>query len=289
MIELLAVYHWTIAAGIITAVTLALIGSQLASRSQSVQALVISQGSSLGAVGGFGLLHLLHDSHEHGDFSLLSLPLAGSLLFGTCAAFLCERLIRPGLPARNTHYMSIFAVFLSLTYLVTALVPSLETHMATQFFGDLAVISNQESLFSLAISLVSLILLFRFWREISEASFDVATFGRVLPGRSKPAINRLFTVLSLVTICVSIQFMGLLFTISSLFLVPVILSKKLQGLKIYTIGTALIAAIGTFSGFIISLWHGTLPTVPAISLSFLLIGSIGIAMSQLTSNLRDRN
>mgnify|MGYP001121581095 CR=1 FL=1 len=273
MTELLSVYHWTIAAGVLTSVALALIGSQLASRSQSVQALVISQGSSLGAVAGFGFLHLLDSSHDHGEFSLLSLPLAGSLLAGSGAALLCEKMIRPSLPARNSHYIALFAIFLSLTYLVTALVPSLETHMATQYFGDLAVITDRESQLSLVIAFIALCLLGHFWRTISAASFEIATFGRVLPGGSKPAVNRLFVGLALITICVSIQFMGLLFTISALFLVPVILSHKLEGLWNYTIATALIAAIGTVSGFILSLWHGSLPTVPAITLSFLLIGA----------------
>src|SRR5690606_36458631 len=112
MIQLLSIYVWTIFAGVMTAAALTLIGSQLASRGQSVQALVISQGSSLGAVAGFGLLHLFHYSHDHGDFSLFSLPLLGSLLAGTGAALLCERIT---LPARNTHYIALFAVFLSLT------------------------------------------------------------------------------------------------------------------------------------------------------------------------------
>lgn len=272
MMALLPLYGWTIVAGSLMAVVLAWIGSQLASRGQSVQALVISQGSSLGVVGGLSLLHLFHPEHDHGTVPFFSWPMIGSLLIGAFSALICERVIKPGQPARNTYYIALFAALLSLTYLVTALVPSLESHMTSQFFGDLALISeNAAKGTSIAVALVWGVLIYS-WRIVTESSFDIATFGRILPNRTKANMNRLFVVVTLVTLCLSIQLMGLLFTISALFIVPVVVGQGMKSLKVYTFTIAVTAALGTVTGFVLSLWHGRLPTVPTIAFSFLVSG-----------------
>jgi ABC-type Mn2+/Zn2+ transport system permease subunit len=94
----------------------------------------------------------------------------------------------------------------------------------------------------------------------------MAMFGQ---SDSRPALRWLFLVMTLVTIGFSIQILGLLFTLGSLFIPTTGLARKGVHLKQHTIEVAMSAAIGSALGLLISLRFTDLPTVPCIALALL--------------------
>ncbi len=268
MISLFLLYKWTLLAGTLTALGLSLVGAQIASREQSVQTLVVSQASSLGIMLALALSHLIvgHESEK------AIIPLLFSFLFAAGFYLICETFVPSKMPSRNSYYIGIFSALLSLTYAVTALVPSLETHMGASFFGDLAVISDLEAILMCFISSVVLHFMLRRWREVTDLSFMMAIFSGTILGKRKRKLERSFLIMALILICSGIQFMGLLYTLTALFLPALAVSGLRLNLKGLTMLLSFVAVFGSLLGFSFSLVHGKLPTVPAIALSFLLIG-----------------
>lgn len=271
MWTLLSLYAWTIAAGSLAAICLALIGSQLAGRGQSVQCLVVSQGSSLGVTCGMALATLISSAHAP---EAAWLPLGCSLAFGAAFHLICERWVPAAVSSRDTFYIGLFAGLLSITYSVTSLVPSLESHMVATFFGDLAVISEEAARFMAFFAGVALVLLMVIWKAVSEQSFDKAIFGTTLKSRREKHIDALFVSLSVAMLCLAIQYMGLLFVISSLFLPSVFVGLFSRGLRPFTGFLVVTAAVGSVAGFVFSLWQEKWPTVPAIVLAYCVVGMI---------------
>jgi zinc/manganese transport system permease protein len=270
MTMMLGIYLWTILAGMVAAAGLALIGAQLASREQGVQALVVSQASSLGVVVGIGVLHVLFGEQDNDHIGIL--PLATALVFGSGAFLAGEKFIRADWPARNSYAVALFALLLSLKYLVTSLVPSLESHLAASFFGDLAVVSDPEAQWLFLLGTAVLLLLAFSWKKISMQSFEIAIFGRISGGRIARRTSLSFLVIALGMICLSIQYLGLLFTLASLFLPTLILSGSARNLNVYTFAVVGLAVLGSLTGFLASLWHGQMPTVPAIAVAYVILG-----------------
>jgi len=273
MWTLLSLYAWTIVAGSLAATCLALIGAQLAGRGQSVQCLVVSQGSSLGVTCGMALAAWIPALMQaHGSMSWL--PLICSLAFGAVFHLVCEKLVPAAISSRDTFYIGLFAGLLSITYSVTSLVPSLESHMVATFFGDLAVISEEAARFMAVFAGAALVLLAVIWKTVSEQSFDRAIFGVTLRSRREKKINVLFVALSIAMLCLGIQYMGLLFVISSLFLPSIFVGLFSRGLKQFTGFLVATAAVGSVAGFVFSLWQEKWPTVPAIVLAYGVVGLI---------------
>lgn len=270
MIALLSIYTWTVFAGAVAAVSLALIGAQLASRGQSTQCLVISQGCSLGATLGLAVTTL----SGHDIASATGLPLLISLCFATVLYVLCEKYVPRSLPSRNTFYIGLFALLLGVTHAVTSLVPSLESHMAANFFGDLAVTSDAASKILILAGLASISVLLLYWKQITNRSFDTAIFGSQRNTRSGAMTDAIFMAATILMLGLAIQSLGFLFTVSSLFLPSLIIGLSAVGIKPFTISIALAAAIGAISGFVFSLWQESWPTVPAIALSYVLVSTI---------------
>jgi zinc/manganese transport system permease protein len=266
MMVLLVAYKWTLLGGVIGGAALALVGSQLASRSQSVQTLVISQAAALGTVLGLAI-NIFLGTHAHG-FSFV--PLLFGFLFASFFYGLCEIIISHRWPSRNTYYVGIFGLLLSVTHAIVSLVPGLEMHMAASYFGDLSVASDLDSLAMAAIGVIGLTFFGRCWRQVTALSFDVVTFGIGPQGPTDRKVQRMFVVLSLVTLSASIQLMWFLFTLSCLFLPTMVMARTNLGLRGLQGRLVFGTAVGVTLGFIFSLWHGKIPTVPCIGAALLL-------------------
>ena len=280
MSELLDIYGWTIVAGAVMATVLALIGAQISSREQAVQALVISQASSLGVVIALAVMagvYGLDIDHAHG------IPLLASLSVGGLSLAFCDKFISPSWPARNTYYVGIFGILLSVSYMITALVPALESHMSASFFGDLALISDSDAKILIAVGGLALILIIAFWRKITELTFDIAVFSDSLNARANPLIHYGFVALTILVLCLSIQFMGFLFSVTSLLVPALFFSRAARSFTSFTWLTALTGIGGASLGFLASLHHGRLPTVPAIAVAYIVIGAALAAVLSLAS------
>jgi zinc/manganese transport system permease protein/iron/zinc/copper transport system permease protein len=167
--------------------------------------------------------------------------------------------------SKNTTFAFVFALLLAVGYLVASLFPALESHMAQVYFGDLATLTTFDSQISIGVSAVCLTVLLVWLKPISNQSFEWAIFGELVTRKVSSLDQIGFKLVTLVMLCLSVQFVGFLFTIAMLFL-PTALMTYLEskGLARHNVLTALLAATSTLIGFSLSLFFTRLPTVPAI-------------------------
>lgn len=258
--ELLMIYKWSLPACVVTAVALSLIGAQWTARGQSAQIFVLSQGSSLGVVLGL-VLNIFFGT----DLHFLNLLLGFSLGWGT---LLFSNSVASVRTDRNHIYLTLFVLFLALTYLLTSLAPSLESHMASAYFGDLAVMSDGAAQLLTVFSGAALIFLLRQWSHLSRASFQISNSSFI----HRQWWHVGFEILTLMLTAASVQNMGYLFTIGSLFIGTSFAASRSQDLKSYTAKMTAIAACGSFLGFTLSLFSPNTPTVPAVIVGQILMG-----------------
>jgi ABC-type Mn2+/Zn2+ transport system permease subunit len=262
--ELISLFFLTICSGLISSLNLSLIGAQLASRGQSVQSMVLAVGMSLGIILTMGLTHNLDEQHT---FHLL--PILGGIFFGISLLLLTQLIAKKIQGNKSSYFISIYAILLALTHLVTNIIPGLETHMAQNYFGDIAVMNDEENYINLFVSGFSLIVLLKFWKKISFVSFQTAIFGGSYWQLGSKKVNWIFWFFSILILIMSIHFLGFLFSLALLFIPSALLMKKDKSLRLFTGQLLLLSAISEITGFLVSLYFGNLPTTPVIILALL--------------------
>lgn len=260
MMELLALYTWTLIAGVLAAPVLALLGIQLATRDRSMQTLCVGQGALVGVLLGLGLLHQWEDTWIGSIGPFFSAVLVSALTFvGT------DILVSKRMASKNTLFTFVFALLLAMGNLVSAVFAALESHMAQIYFGDLATLSILNSKIVIGASIVSLSILVLGFRSISNRSFELAIYGGTADNQKSDRSLVLFKLLTLIVLCFSVQFVGFLYTIALLFLPTAILSfLKNKQLKVHAVLCAVTSALSVLIGFSLSLKFTRLPTVPTI-------------------------
>ncbi len=284
MTNLFVLYQWTILGGAFAAVALALLGAQLSTRDRAMQTLCVGQGAMVGVLLALGILPLI--GIEHSDL----MPFLAA--FGVSAAvfLFTDGLAAARMASRNTAFAYTFAVLLAAGYLVSALFPALESHMAQVYVGDLATLSNHEAIATAIASLVAGAILASGWRRFSHQSFECALFGEPSASRQAPGRMTLFRFLTLAMLCVSVQFLGFLFTVALLFLPTGILSRmKTKGLALHLSLCAAVALVASVSGFLLSLNFTRLPTVPMIVVMLTILASLIVGAEALTVGSRRRS
>jgi zinc/manganese transport system permease protein/iron/zinc/copper transport system permease protein len=262
LFELLAIYKWTLPSSVLMALGLALIGAQWTAREKSTQIFVLGQGTSLGIVLGLAL-NVLLDSDHHFYSLLLGFSLGWVVLLITDLLF--ERKAN-----RHHAYLALFVLFLSLTYLITSMVPSLESHMAAAYFGDLAVMSDRGAQTCAVAALISVVWLLRSWTSLTMSSFQVVNQSLI----HKVGSEKIFDLATLLLTALAVQSMGYLFTLGSLFISTSFASVRSKDLRQYVSHLILISTFGTALGFTLSLLSTVIPTVPAVMLGQFVIGSL---------------
>jgi len=256
MLALLHIYWLSILGCTLLGGGLALLGAQLAARDRAMQTLCIGQGATLGVLFGIGLGQVLHAS----DLFQVTLPFAFAFTGSATTYLISERVVTIKSASSNTHFTAIFASLLGGGYLVSALFPALENHMAQKYFGDIATISEQSARFVLVFALLLLGCMLKFQRNISRDSFATAILGARLS-----TSNFFFSIATLITISLSVQLVGFLFTVACLFIPTSIQSfNRRIGLKRHLLTCLGIAAFSCCMGFVVTLWQTNLPTVPTI-------------------------
>ena len=275
MILLIGLYVWAILAGMVAAPSLAILGVQLATRDRAMQILCIGQGAMLGVLLGIGALH----GFEGGILMTVG-PFFSALLVSSFTYVVTEMVVKEGVASKNTVFTFIFALLIAISHLVSSLFPGLETHMSQIYFGDLATLSVLDSKIMLVAGLFLLAGLVIFTNSISKGSFEMAVFGKVLNDRGRGEVA--FKLVALLTLCLSVQFVGFLFTVGMLFIPTAILSRmQTRGLKLHLTICALLAVSSTLIGFLLSLWQTRLPTVPTIVFLVFLEASLVVGMERL--------
>lgn len=284
MPELLALYAWTIVAVAITGGALALIGSQISARHSAIKSLVISQSSALGVVVAIAsqplLKPYLQDFAAHPAVNYVVGFVVTLFVYGICTLVLGQRHA-----AKNTFYIGVFAVLTALTYLMTALTPTLESHVVASFFGDPTFISPEEAQGISVLALNVLVFTLVFWRSISAWSFQVATFSRPPISPQLGRVQVAFNICSLLLLYSSVLLMGLLFTLSALLLPVILLAGATHHNRLFKALIVPVAAIGCGGGFMFSLWQGTLPTTPCITLALVVTGGSAALVLALLSRM----
>ncbi|HRK06559.1 MAG TPA: metal ABC transporter permease [Pseudobdellovibrionaceae bacterium] len=285
MSELILIYKWSILAAVVVSSALALIGTQLAARQQAMQTLVVSQSASLGVVLALGLLASWHGEHTHPHEPSLWPTLSG-FLFALAMGLVSQKLIRTKWPSRNTYFIALFCLLMALNACVIAISPGLEAHTSAAYFGDLAVSSEVEAqLLSVLGILVGLGMLMA-WRRLTGISFNLMSFELPPLRRRDRQLDWAMNLAGFILIAGAVQFLGLLFTLASLFLVPVILVRWHRSLRGLAVRILLATGVGAGVGFWISLsWgDGRLPTVPTMALTLPLSAWLIYLLGRLLSS-----
>ncbi len=277
MFALLQIYAVAVGAGVIMAPTLSLLGAQLAARDKAMQTLCVGQGATLGVLLGLGTLKIL----DAPDLAIHLGPFVTAVLCSIGTYLFSDRITKKHQSSKNTFFTAIFATLLGSGYLVCAIFPPLENHMTQVFFGDLATLSNWESVLAMVIGIVSMMILTLWWRSISYESFRLAVFGGShKKGKSRVSVG--FEILAILLLSFSVQFLGFLFTISALFL-PTVLAKLSANrhLKQHLISIALLSSVASAVGFVLSLQYSRLPTVPMILLVMVGLGILTLGVEKI--------
>lgn len=285
MVELLGIYRWTILSGGLLASALALLGCHLAARDRATQTLCVAQGATLGALLGIGVLHSLSAQESRVHYS----PLFSALAVAALAFAAGEGVSKGRSASRNTYLVSLFVALLAASMLVSALFPALESHMAQVFFGDLATLTDRDA--GLAAGGATLALAWLVWRRrwLASQTFEMAVVPEAAATSRYPTDVAWFGALSLALLALSVQFVGLLFTAGCLFLPTALLAgARTAGLSRHLITCSAVAAVGSASGFALSLFWPRLPTVPTIVAVILLLAGSARAFSFFAGDSRSR-
>jgi len=262
MANMIAIYALAILASTAYAIALSLIGIHLAARDRSMQALCAGQGAMFGTLVGIGLVQQFSEILEN------VAPFITAAIGSMLAFFLSEKFVGKKKSSRNTYFIAIFSILVAFSHLVSCIFPSLESHMAQRYFGDLATMSTQEGKVIIAVAILSLIFLFARCKALTRESFDSAILG--YESLISPSF---FGIIALVVIALSVQVLGFLFTMSCLFLPTAFAAHgNRSGLWQHIIFCILIAGVSTALGFILSLYVSHAPTVPVIVLTMLMMG-----------------
>lgn len=270
MMTMLALYKTTLFAGAAMAGALSLIGMQLAARDRAMQTVCVGQGASVGVIFGLGLFHWIGEHGTEGSWS--ALPLLCGLLFSMATLWLSGRLVEGRIASKNTVFAFVFALLIALSHLLGSLFPGLETHLTQIYLGDLSTLTETNSRIAAIIGVAAMWFLWRGLKPITLASFDGHLVGDKRVLNRDNLYVRGFWVVALLVICLSVQFLGFLFTIACLFLPTAMFSFfRRAGLRRHLfqcVGSSVVAAFG---GFLLSLQFTRLPTVPSVVLVLFLI------------------
>lgn len=259
MLIMLGLYKWPLCAGVLAATALSQLGVQLATRDRAMQTMCVAQGAMFGVLLSLGTFGIGNESLSS------SIPLVGALSFAAICFLVSEWVANLRPASKNTFFAFIFAFLLSMSHLISSMFPALENHLAQIYFGDLATLGEKESQYTLIFSVCSILILTRLRYRFSVGSFNHAVYGMHNQIRRNFWDRNVFNFIALTTICLSVQYLGFLFTISLLFVpTAVLIFSPTTGLIRHLLYCSIFAAIGTLGGFLLSLRYTHLPTVPAI-------------------------
>jgi len=261
MNELLTLYWPTIVAAALCAGALSFVGAILVTRQAGVQALAVSQSAGLGV--SLGLLFTqIYFADGHIEHTLLP------LIFGLSSSALgfagTENLARKS-QSPTVIYLGSFVLFWGMSQLLMGFFPVVESHSSAIYFGDLVTLTRGESFFFMALALTCGGALALTWKKQAELAFTASILEEPFNFR-RPA-DLLFYFIALLLLCFSVQLLGLLFTLATLFLPTAVYGfSSRPGAGRHLLRASLSAGIATALGFILSLSDGRFLTTPLIAI-----------------------
>lgn len=236
-----------------------------------MQTLCLGQGASLGVITGLGLVHYF----DWSDSAHIYFPLFAGVMFAVSTYLYTEKKLSLGLSSKSTFFVYAFAVLMAGGYLVGSLFPGLETHLSQIYFGDLATMTLKDVELCLFLCVPCLAYLARYWRVISNRSFEMAMFGENFGQSTEKFHSILFQFVTILLLSFSVQIAGILFTLTCLFLPTGMLALfPKKGLTRHLKLSFLLASTSAVVGFLISLNWSRFPTVPTIVLTMVGLGGL---------------
>jgi ABC-type Mn2+/Zn2+ transport system permease subunit len=279
MTELFLLYWPTILAAALTAAALSEAGALLVTRQSGVQALPVSQAAGLGVSLGLLIVQtMLGDGHlEH-----TVVPLACGLVSAALGYALTEKIARRS-HSKTVIYLGAFAIFWSLTQLLSGFFPAIESHSSALFFGDVVTLTTGESIFFAVLASVSALYLALSWKAQAYRAF----LHSILEEPTQSAADYSYYLVSLLLLCFSVQLLGLLFTLSALFLPTAVYSFSSRiGAGRHLWRAAFCAFLAAGLGFLASLAEPRFLTTPliAVFLGLFPLAHLGVERLFLDAN-----
>jgi zinc/manganese transport system permease protein/iron/zinc/copper transport system permease protein len=226
----------------------------------------------------------------HRDLEAYLFTIAVAVLFGVGTWFLLawstpsdgSKATEPSQPA---VLLSAYVGFIALSSFLASLSPHAETGMTAAFTGDLATASDVESRLNLALALGLLGWSWLRWHELTRQAFNqTVSFMKINATAASPRQSAnvwwVFPVVTAIGITLSLQSLGLVFVVGSLFAPFVAVGKGQTNLSRFRLECVIAASLGALIGFLISLsstgvFGVSLPTTPTI---LVFQGAIGFAL-----------
>ena len=271
---LLEVYWLSMFVAAYAGALLAQFGSQLAGRDQSLQVFCLSQGALTGVLLGllmimfYGGVEALHASVEGHSV----VPGVTALAFAAVLSVLLERVNHGMAASRNTIFIALFCILISLNSLISRLFPALEQQFSRVFFGNFTTASIHALEVLAGFTFVLGIAYLKRWRTYTRETFEYAFFGFFQENRVHKK-RLVFELSVLAYICVCIQTIGFVGTLALLFL-PTVLVRfwRVSHIGYHLIAVSLLAMLAVPLGFILSLMYPGLPTI-----SMMVLMMVGLA------------
>lgn len=254
MLELLQIYWPTIIVSIICASSLSLFGGHILARREGLSVFSLSQVISTSI-----LLSMLVFTNE-------STQLVATVSVTILAATILKYFERQTKLRLDILHLSTFIFFMALNYAISTYFPNLESHLAKSFFGDIVTLSGIK-LATLGIMIsVCVIAFILLHKRIFAHTFDLA-----LNAGSYRGFN-FYQVIQLLVLTICIFNLGLLFTLSFVFLPSAITKNSSRSLRSHYKQCILVSIIGVTAGIMTSLAFDRMATVPTITLATVIFG-----------------
>lgn len=255
-------FYWpNILATVLAASILPCFGAHWIARNEGAKAVMLSQVAGFGVL--LGLLVKMIFAVE-GSPTWLPLPTAMGILFSFSASWVLS-LFPQTESVKTAMYLSIFFFFWSLSQAILGIFPGLEAHHSSLYFGDVVTLTKAESLyFCVGMFISGLYFTFQQSRLL-ERTFELSVLQ--FPSKIFSSRDGLFLLVGLTSLVFSIQFLGVLFTLSC-FLIPstAIGILRIPGLRLHFLLASLTGFLAAIGGFFWSIYDSRLLTTPTIAI-----------------------
>jgi ABC-type Mn2+/Zn2+ transport system permease subunit len=240
----------------LAAAALAAAGAHLATRQRTLQSLCLSQGAELGALASVIAAALAHTALTEAQTWW---SLGGGLMGALVAGGLASQVGHSRTSSRTPRLFSTWIVLVAVTHLAVAIHPALESHLARVFLGDLATLSDAESIVVGLAGIVSLAFLIFARKWFARRTFDSSALG-LSSARGQAYELVPFLILPAVPTWAA----GFLFTCACLFVPTSLLAREGDSSARSTTLCAGVALVCAPLGLLLSLQFERIPTVPGI-------------------------
>ena len=200
---------------------------------------------------------MIGDGLSHVSFGALSIaiafgfaPIKFSIPIVIIAAFFLLRLAENGKMKSDAAIAMVSASSLAIGVIVTSLTTGLSTDVCSYMFGSILAMSKDDVIFSVALSVVVLIMFGFCYHRIFAVTFD-ESFSKAT-GVKVGMYNTLISIFTAVTVVLGIKMMGAML-ISSLIIFPALTSMRVfKSFLSVTICSAILAVINFTAGLLCS-------------------------------------